>query len=89
MNKMTLFQAQIKGLVWRSQIDVPEDFEHPYLDCQNEKRVRGGKYNVVSPVHQHANGLWWFNDETESDEFGGYVTKEECEEAYKRYAEWL
>lgn len=85
---MTLFQAQIRGIVWRSEIDVPDTFEHPYLDCQNEKRVRLPS-GSVDPVHQHANGLWWFTDETGADEFGGYVTREECEDACKRYAESL
>lgn len=85
---MTLFQAKIKGIVWRSQIEVPEGTEDPYLDCQNDKRepIAPG---VIDPVHQHANGLWWFDDETWSDEFGGYVTEEECADACRRYAKEL
>ncbi len=86
---MTLWQAAIKGLAWRSEIEVPEGLVCPYLDCQNEKRDKESPYGKINPVHQHANGLWWFEDETWTDEFGGYVTKEECEEACARYAEGL
>lgn len=75
-------------LSWRSQIEGSEHSTLPQLDCQNAKRMLD-ENGILDPVHQHANGLWWFDDETWSDEFGGYATREECVEACKRYAEGL
>lgn len=64
---------------WRSNIvDTPEEIE---AFCQMLNDDQG--------VHQHTNGLWWFYDETGADEFGGYVTKEECLESATRYGEGL
>jgi hypothetical protein len=81
--------ARIKGINWRSEIEGSLDNVTPYFNCQNEKRVRQGPHDAVDPVHQHENGLWWFNDETWSDEFGGYVTEQECRDACSQYAKGL
>jgi len=40
-------------------------------------------------VHQHTGGLWWFTDEIQVDEFGGFCTKEEAEQSMRNYAEQL
>ncbi len=40
-------------------------------------------------VHQHEGGLWWFTDETQADEFGGFCTEIEAQESAKRYGERL
>lgn len=40
-------------------------------------------------ICKHADGTWYWINETFSEEFGPYPTKESCEFDLKRYAEWL
>lgn len=82
------WKARIKGINWRSNIEGNEDSKDPYFDCQTHL-IKRDENDILPSVHQHANGLWWFYTETGADEFGGYVTKEECEESAARYAELL
>jgi hypothetical protein len=38
-----------------------------------------------NPVRQDENGKWWFSNETWSDEYGPYDTKELCAKALYTY----
>lgn len=46
-------------------------------------------YNNNEVVHQHANGMWWFWDETWTDEYGPYCLKEHAENGASLYGKYL
>ncbi len=62
---------------------------HPHWGSEDTEHkctcVTGNPLNV----HQHEGGLWWFTDETQANEFGGFCTQAEAEESAARYARQL
>jgi hypothetical protein len=46
-------------------------------------------YHPPDPVHVHADGTWWFWDETWCDELGPYACEDEARHLLKSYGVFL
>lgn len=64
---------------------------------EEDLKVEGKKLLVLTedqiqepnPIHQNKDGLWYFWDETGSEEIGPFPTRERAESFLKEYLHWL
>lgn len=58
-------------------------------ECNFTKLVEGGFQKVGEPLHQHADGTWWFYEETWGMEHGPYADKRLGRSALVAYCQAL
>lgn len=47
------------------------------------------EYKGPDPIFRKNDGLWYFSDETWSEEYGPYKTREKAQKSLDKYVYWL
>jgi len=67
------------GTHWQSSLNLT-DIERDNF-CQYK--------NINNGIHQHDDGTYWWYDETQADEFGGFILFEDALESLIEYCKTL
>lgn len=62
---------------------IPNWASHTRTECSGSLSLTDAGW--PDPVHQHKDGSWFWFEETWSDEYGPFTSRDDAEESCKRY----